>query len=146
MVNEIPLLTKVCATCGIEKPDTGFYKYKTTQKHKSGFLCSCKVCVRSKQRSYRAENLELYKKQSYIRYTSNKQKAVEYKGGKCLDCGGIFPNYVYDFHHLDPNEKDHSWSLGCSWRKVKEELDKCVMLCANCHRVRHWERDNVDLA
>jgi len=69
-----------------------------------------------------------------------KNFAVEYCGGKCYDCGKIYPNAVYDFHHLDESIKDFgigSKGYTRSWDKIKKELEKCVMLCANCHRMRH---------
>ena len=67
-----------------------------------------------------------------------KEKAVEYKGGKCIKCG--YNNYIgaLEFHHRDPKEKD--FSIGqytYSWERVKAELDKCDLLCANCHREVH---------
>ena len=64
-----------------------------------------------------------------------KQKCVEYKGGKCIVCGYSRCANVLDFHHLDPTEKD--FSIGgktIAWEKLKAELDKCVLVCANCHR------------
>ena len=69
-------------------------------------------------------------------------EAVEYLGGACHDCGGKFPLPVYDFHHLDPTEKEHN--LGNILRRknfseIEKELSKCVLLCANCHRIRHFE-------
>jgi 5-methylcytosine-specific restriction endonuclease McrA len=69
-----------------------------------------------------------------------KQMAIDYKGGCCQECGYNNYNGALEFHHLDPNEKD--FSLGykghcTAWEKVKEELDKCVILCANCHREVH---------
>lgn len=69
-----------------------------------------------------------------------KQDAVTYKGGKCENCGYNKCIGALEFHHLDPKEKDFaiSYKGHCkSWEKVKEELDKCVMLCANCHREIH---------
>ena len=69
----------------------------------------------------------------------NKKKAVEYKGAKCFDCGQSFPDCCYDFHHLDPTQVNDvpSSVLHCSWKRIVAELDKCVMLCSNCHRIRH---------
>lgn len=71
---------------------------------------------------------------------SNKLKGIEYLGGKCADCGGEFPPYIYDFHHIDPSVKEHTITriMGRNWEGIKPELDKCVLLCAHCHRTRHF--------
>ena len=63
-------------------------------------------------------------------------------GGKCQDCSGVFPQYVYDFHHVN-NDKDFSpsYALTMKWDKAEQELKKCVLLCANCHRIRHFKED-----
>lgn len=66
-----------------------------------------------------------------------KLMAIEYKGGKCLLCGYDKYRGALELHHVDPKTK--SFALGHkgytrSWQKVKEEIDKCVLLCANCHR------------
>ena len=74
-----------------------------------------------------------------------KQKAVEYKGGVCEDCGYSKCIAALDFHHLDPSQKDFSIG-GTNYHKLealKPELDKCVLLCANCHRERHFLADLV---
>lgn len=74
------------------------------------------------------------------RKLAKKLRAIEYKGGKCTDCDGIFPPCAYDFHHLDPSQKDFTIGFGRDmlWEKVLPELDKCVLLCATCHRIRHF--------
>lgn len=66
--------------------------------------------------------------------------AVEYKGGCCQHCG--YDKYIgaLEFHHLDPSQKDFSISgsgYTRSFEKMKPELDKCILLCANCHREEH---------
>lgn len=69
-----------------------------------------------------------------------KEIAIKYKGGKCEKCGynKDLP-WVYDFHHINPNEKDFKISnFSGSEQKMKEELDKCMMLCSNCHRETHY--------
>lgn len=71
-----------------------------------------------------------------------KHMAVEYKGGKCERCGYNKCIEALEFHHLDPSEKDFAISskgYTRSWESVKNELDKCIMLCANCHREIHNE-------
>lgn len=66
-----------------------------------------------------------------------KLKAIEYKGGKCCKCGYDKCIEALEFHHLNPFEKKFAISgkgHTKSWEKVKEELDKCDLVCANCHR------------
>lgn len=111
-------MLKKCSCCEEEKEKDQFYK-------KGKRLQSmCKKCFNS----YCAE-----------RWRQRKIKAVEYKGGECLDCNNKYPMAVYEFHHLDPNEKEFAWNKMrlVSDDKLYNELDKCVLLCANCHRIRH---------
>lgn len=66
--------------------------------------------------------------------------AIEYKGGSCEICGYDKCVDAIDFHHKDPSDKDFgigSKGYTRSWEKVKEELDKCMIVCSNCHRELH---------
>jgi hypothetical protein len=84
--------------------------------------------------------------------SANKQWAIEYKGGKCEFCG-LTPEYlvVLEFHHKDMNEKEFNISresnmcLDSFKKKVTPELDKCALLCANCHRTEHakWNEERI---
>ena len=70
-----------------------------------------------------------------------KQRAIDYKGGKCSACGYNKCPDALDFHHLDPTEKEFglaSSGITRAWERVKKELDKCILLCANCHRELHY--------
>lgn len=63
-----------------------------------------------------------------------KLKLIEYKGGKCEECGYNKCPQALQFHHLNPKEKDFNISgRSYSFEKMKLEVDKCKMLCANCH-------------
>lgn len=76
-----------------------------------------------------------------------KQMAVEYKGNKCVFCGYNRCIGALEFHHINPEEKDFSIaSSGTtkSWARIKEELDKCICVCANCHREIHNNIISVD--
>jgi 5-methylcytosine-specific restriction endonuclease McrA len=69
-----------------------------------------------------------------------RQMAVDYMGGRCSICGYDRCIEALEFHHLDASEKDFGISskgYTRSWEMVKQELDKCVILCANCHREVH---------
>jgi len=116
---------KICYTCKEEKPLSEFYE-KPDRKNGSS---KCKKCFND------------YCIQRWIKI---KIKAIEYKGSKCCDCSNTFPEQpyvIFDFHHLDPNEKEAGWVKIRlrSWDKIVKELDKCVLLCSNCHRIRHHE-------
>jgi hypothetical protein len=69
-----------------------------------------------------------------------KEMAIEYKGGKCERCGYDKSKRALSFHHLDPNEKEFAVSsANKSWDSVKKELDKCILVCCNCHMEIHDE-------
>lgn len=89
-----------------------------------------------------------YNKQRWGRWRKRKIEAVDQLGGVCSKCGWA-PNAPYeyaamDFHHLDPSTKEKPLAdLWLAKKEVREaELAKCVLLCANCHRIHHadsWE-------
>lgn len=69
-----------------------------------------------------------------------REMAREYKGSKCAICGYNKSQRALNFHHLDPKTKDFGLSargLTRSWDKIKLEIDKCILLCANCHAEVH---------
>lgn len=110
---------KTCPKCAIEKPATEFYRKTATQ-----LQSMCKKCFNL----YCAE-----------RWRQRKLDAIEHMGGECQDCHGTFHPAVFEFHHL--HDKDLEWvKLRLhSWERILEELAKCALLCANCHRMRHVE-------
>lgn len=64
---------------------------------------------------------------------------VDRFGNKCNDCGESFPLCVYDFHHVDGSkELNPSKAMALSFEVAEREMSKCIMLCANCHRIRHF--------
>lgn len=67
------------------------------------------------------------------------RETIEYKGGKCQCCGYDKCVEALDFHHIDPTTKEFGISDGStrSLEKTKAEADKCILLCANCHRELH---------
>lgn len=65
---------------------------------------------------------------------------MKYLGWECNVCKLVDKDYpqIYDFHHKDPTQKDFAISqTSKSLEKLKSELDKCIVLCANCHRREH---------
>ena len=73
------------------------------------------------------------------------KQLVEYKGGKCEHCGYDKCISALEFHHINPSEKDFGigqYGSSKSFEKMKQEVDKCILLCCNCHRELHWKLDN----
>ena len=69
-----------------------------------------------------------------------KIKLVEYKGGCCQVCEYNKSIGALEFHHVDPNEKDFTISAkSYAFERLKKEVDKCVLLCSNCHIEVHEE-------
>ena len=68
-----------------------------------------------------------------------KRRSVEYLGGSCRLCGYNRSVRALDFHHVDESQKSFTISAyaNLSWPKIVKELDKCILLCANCHREKH---------
>jgi predicted transcriptional regulator len=114
---------KKCPVCNQTKTIDSYYK-RSSRKDNAGY---CKECSNN-YHSNRIKNIKI--------------RMIEYKGNECVDCGlNIVDSHysVFDFHHLNSNEKDVNFKRikYQSWNKIVAELDKCVLLCANCHRLRH---------
>ena len=133
--------TKVCSKCKTEKQLSEFYCHKN--RGRIGPRSSCKKCH------------SLYSNvKKYDRDRERKLKAIEHFGNKCHDCGGTFPYRVYDFHHVNGNNdrlinggktrNTPSYRIkSTAWDSATEEIfNKCIMLCANCHRIRHMHEED----
>lgn len=125
--------TKHCGGCRRDLPRSEFYRNSKTS---DGLQTRCKGCAREAQRAnYGARNITQRQKRK-----QNWDKIFEYFGGrKCIHCGIESKWPIYDLHHKDPNTKDVSIGTIAhyNWDKVFPEVEKCVLLCANCHRIAH---------
>ena len=75
-----------------------------------------------------------------------KLAGVKYLGGKCVECGFSGNYNCFDFHHKGDLPKEHEIGkiIGIkSWETLRKELDKCELLCANCHRLEHTKIDSL---
>jgi hypothetical protein len=80
---------------------------------------------------------------SIIKKWLKKIRAINQLGKKCTNCNDTDIKHL-SFHHLDPNKKETGINeiLGNSWKKIEEEIKKCILLCHNCHAEHHFIGDN----
>ncbi len=79
-----------------------------------------------------------------------KLKAIKYGGGKCQECGYDKCWRALHFHHIDPSKKEFGilesrpgYKKVREWDKLKIEIDKCILLCANCHMELHDKDEKI---
>lgn len=151
---------KNCKSCGILTDQ--FYKEKT---NKDGLRNICKTCDKARVKNYRKRNKEQTKKNlsewyynkkssdpewyankiaktkkaNQERTKKNRNIITEFKSQGCSHCGYNKHPAALDCHHVG----DKEFSLGsklasATETQLKEELAKCIVLCANCHRIEHY--------
>lgn len=125
---------KVCRICEVEKELSAFHPNKSCSLGVTG---TCRICTNRRKSMWYNDNRAARQMEARERGRKRKLAAIERFGGKCKDCDNSFPPCVFEFHHLDPSKKDVNPSAAMFAPKWERELDKCVMLCANCHRIRH---------
>lgn len=124
-LSPIAIGKKTCPRCNTEKDVEDFY----LRRDGSDLSSYCKKCssdeVKERQRKF-------------------KKICIDYKGGKCSACGYSRCDYSLIFHHTDPTKKDFTIShckLTTFNDRIRRELDKCILLCANCHGEEHARLD-----
>ena len=123
--------TKICTKCHRELPLTSFYS-----RGDGKLRSDCKECHKG-----------------YVndKYKERKSQVNEIKEGfGCQKCGDTRP-YVLDFHHIDPTIKDHDIARMSTNKSniedILKEIEKCVVLCSNCHREFHYleNKNNITI-
>jgi hypothetical protein len=139
---------KVCSKCKLRRRLSSFYKRKRGPRV-GEYYEKCKNCMKLRGRSYyyltRERQLELVKirRKNYVE--ERKKYINKTKNKPCVDCGKIYPPWVMDFDHREGTLKlssiggIHSGRLW-SFEKIDEEIAKCELVCANCHRQRTHDR------
>ena len=124
--------TKICSKCKIEKSITDYHKNGFDRHGNQKYRGYCKQC---------ANKLETQRYQ-------DKKAYVDAQRTRCAKCGESRV-HVLDFHHVDPQTKE--FTIGRlkkgSYDIIQMEIDKCVCLCANCHRDFHYlqKQNNISL-
>ena len=133
-----------CGGCGSSKPEDEFYWKNKEHTKRQEF---CKTCKSRYNKTWYAKNKESHK--ANVRKNSSKYIASFYdlvntikSETPCKDCKQYFPAICMDFDHLPEFMKSNNVSAmtGYNIEKIKAEIDKCEIVCSNCHRIRTAQR------
>lgn len=116
-------------------------KHYMTAKSLHGKKLICKQCgeeyiFKSNSKVTKTRCIKCFNKR---KRSANKRRAVELKGGKCQLCGYNKYDGALSFHHVDSNEKSYNLKGSVSWAKFESEINKCILLCFNCHQEVHGD-------
>lgn len=139
---------RVCSKCKLTKENLEFYQRKSGSRA-GNYYEICKNCFKLRGKSYYHNNHERQLKLAKIRvgkYLETRRSILlKLKNKPCVDCKIFYPPWKMDFDHLDGNLKSgniaYLFRRG-SWKveKVLKEIEKCDLVCANCHRERTYLR------
>lgn len=144
-------LQEIARTANVNRTTVRYYikKYNFSANHKPGNKqiadneCRCVDCGDTNRENfyinnkYRCKKCEVRRVSKYR--SSRKYKEVEKRGGCCSLCGYNKCVSALEFHHLDPSEKEFQWDQ-LTWKSqqiIDTELEKCILVCSNCHRELH---------
>src|SRR3712207_6574223 len=130
---------KKCSKCGLVKPPEEFNFRHRDRGIRHGY---CRECGKALTRSHYRREKRSYLKRNLRAYAERRQMVVEAKSRPCADCGVQYPYYVMDFDHRDGRSK--TFGLNSVHRVTKRaillEIEKCDVVCSNCHRERTHRR------
>ena len=105
------------------------------------------VCKKTANR-WRENNPELSKestrKGEQTRIKKNVSRYLAKYGDYCKQCKKTYPFHIYELHHSEPKGKDPYKKWHYSWELLEKLLDKCILVCANCHKdIHHLLRNEM---
>jgi tRNA G26 N,N-dimethylase Trm1 len=136
---------KICLKCKKSHPLSA---YGTNKTKRDGLTIYCYDC----RQGIRLATYEKHKHKVIAKVKEKKREVrnwfQDYKSNiSCVECGFSHPAAI-DFHHTDPSTKLEDVAIlakkGDSMRLLKEEISKCIPLCANCHRILHYNERNME--
>jgi hypothetical protein len=127
--------TRTCGRCRRTLPVSSFARYG------SGYQAYCREC----KKQYDADWYKANKARRKDKVRADRRDYVDWldslkEGKPCADCGGVYPPYVMEWHHLPGSEKKlvvaDTRRASFSRARILAEIAKCELVCANCHRER----------
>ena len=136
---------KKCSCCKETKSFEDFNKSKTEKDGRQNF---CRYCSNKHRKQYYLQNKEKETKRIKKRDEDLRKWLFEYKSNQsCKKCGFNKHAAALDFHHRDPLQKDITISkmISDSYSKenILKEIQKCDILCSNCHRIFHYKENYI---
>lgn len=130
---------KTCRKCG---HTLSLDRFNKNRSRKDGLSTQCKDCNKANLKRHYSNNTDYYKSKTENRRRELHSWYSELKAElSCQECGEDHPACLH-FHHRDPSKKEIAlskiWISGWGMKRIQEEIDKCDVLCANCHAKLHW--------
>lgn len=132
---------KKCSKCSEIKSINQFATRGNGKSH-----AYCKDCQKAYSKKHYQRNKEEHKARAAKRHKTTRaahlEKIAKIKQVPCADCGLQYPHYVMELDHVRGSKVSHISDMPGSygWCKIEEEIEKCDVVCANCHRERTWQR------
>jgi hypothetical protein len=152
-VLDLVMNLKKCSKCGKEKILKEFYFRKSGNRSGHPYE-KCKECMKRRGRNYYHVNRNRQLKLAISR--RGKYRVLmhtylsEVKNRPCMDCDKRYPSYVMDFDHREGEIKTNEIARmivgGWSKNKIETEIKKCDLVCANCHKIRTFERNHAGIS
>jgi hypothetical protein len=135
---------KICNKCGLEKPLDRFNKRSGS---KDGLQARCKQCNSEALKAHYNDNKAYYKDKQLKLRERNRDYIASIKSSSCCKICQEPDSCCLDFHHLTDKKYNVAEmpALGLSLELIQEEIDKCVVLCSNCHKKLHAGKINIGL-
>lgn len=132
---------KYCRKCDTYKDFTEFNKHSSRY---DGYQSQCKSCGSKNLGSHYSRNKLYYKRRNAKKKRTNRINLYKYLSENvCTDCG-LSDIRVLEFDHLPNNNKSSEISTmishGSCWETIRKEIEKCEIVCCNCHRIRSINR------
>lgn len=133
---------KACCTCRREKPEGDFYWRDRTRSLRQAYCKSCKSGYNRRwYRKNRAKQIRDVLPNKQASRAELRELLAKLKNRPCMDCGGTFPIVAMDFDHVRGDKVSTVSEMvnhGVSRALLLREIDKCELVCSNCHRVRTY--------
>lgn len=135
---------RTCTECLLSLP---LEEFQLRNKKTGTRRQKCKTCTKNYLKQWRVKNHEHFRKTANDYQREDKRKRRDWvrqaKEKPCTDCGVEYPYYVMQFDHVNPADK--SFAIGPqatkeSKKRLRAEIEKCDVVCANCHSIRTWKR------